>query len=387
MLRVCLTFIESIDVLSRTTLERRHILRGSLLGTMEKSDEGKRYVIWFLWKQGKSPTDIHHEMTQVYEDNAPSKTMVVKWVDRFREGWDTVEDMPRSGRPTTSSSTENMKRVREALDEDRRMTVRELEEDLGIPRSSIHRIIHEDLKMTRVVARWVPRLLNENQKQERVRVCHQLLHDYESDPLFLDRIVTGDESWFSYHMPETKQQSTQWRAPGENPPVKAKTSPSGKKRMATVFWDRRGILMIDWLPEGHTINSAYYIDQLNRLRVEIKNQRRGKLTHGILLLHDNARPHTSHETEAAIKELGFRVLPHPAYSPDLAPSDFHLFSKMKEPLRGKSYGSLSALASAINQWVKVTPTQFFADGIESLPKRWTKCVSVKGTYIEKSDDE
>lgn len=387
MLRVHLTFIESIDVFCCSVLERLHFLRSSLYGTMEKSDEGKRYIIWFLWKQGKNPTDIHQEMTKVYEDNAPSKTMVVKWVDRFREGWETVEDMPRTGRPTTSSTTENIERVREAIDEDRRITVRELEEDLGIPRSSIHRIIHEDLQMTRVVARWVPHLLNEEQKQERVRVCRQLLNDYGSDPLFLDKIVTGDESWFLSHMPETKQQSTQWRAPGEHPPVKAKTAPSGKKRMATVFWDRRGILMIDWLPEGQTINSAYYIDQLKRLREKIKEQRRGKLTHGILLLHDNARPHTSHETEAAIKELGFKVMPHPAYSPDLAPSDFHLFAKMKEPLRGKSYGNLSALASAINQWVKATPIQFFAEGIESLPKRWTKCVSLKGTYIEKSDEE
>jgi hypothetical protein len=87
----------------------------------------------------------------------------------------------------------------------------------------------------------------------------------------------------------------------------------------------------------------------------------------------------------AIKDLGFQILPHPAYSPDLAPSDYWLFAKMKEPLRGKIYPNISALGSAIHQWSLVTPKQFYAAGIDALPERWEKCMAVAGSYIEKSD--
>ena len=79
--------------------------------------------------------------------------------------------------------------------------------------------------------------------------------------------------------------------------------------------------MLKWLPEGRTINSQYYCEVLCELRAAIKELRRGKLTAGVLLQHDNARPHTSAQTQDVIRELGFTQIPHPPYSPDLAPSD------------------------------------------------------------------
>ncbi|MCP3667562.1 MAG: hypothetical protein GY696_34560 [Gammaproteobacteria bacterium] len=74
--------------------------------------------------------------------------------------------------------------------------------------------------------------------------------------------------------------------------------------MASVFWDEEGILLIDWLPEKETINSDYYIRVLADLKDAIKENRRGKWRRKILLLYDNARPHISEKTTAAIKDLG-----------------------------------------------------------------------------------
>ena len=172
--------------------------------------------------------------------------------------------------------------------------------------------------MTRVVARWVPKLLSEEQKRERVRCSRDLLKSWRSEKDFLDRIVTGDESWLHYYEPESKFQSYQWKRKHEAVPIKVKCTPSAGKRMATVFWDRKGILSIDWLPEQSTINSDYYVRELEELREVIKRERRAKLTRGVLLQHDNARPHVSSKTNDAIRRLGFECLPHPPYSPDLA---------------------------------------------------------------------
>ncbi|GFV05067.1 histone-lysine N-methyltransferase SETMAR [Trichonephila clavipes] len=91
------------------------------------------------------------------------------------------------------------------------------------------------------------------------------------------------------------------------------------------------------MPPGTTINAAAYCQTLKRLRRAIQNKRRGMLTNGVRLLHDNARLHTALVTKALLKEFKWEVLGHPPYSPDLAPSDFHLFRNIKSHLGGKSF--------------------------------------------------
>ena len=101
--------------------------------------------------------------------------------------------------------------------------------------------------------------------------------------------------------------------------------------MLTLFWDEREVILEYYMPRGNTVTSATYADLLNNhLHPAIKSKQRGHLSTGVLPQHDNARPHTARSTVATIEDLSFECLPHPLYSPDLAPSDFHVFG----PLRG-----------------------------------------------------
>ena len=129
-------------------------------------------------------------------------------------------------------------------------------------------------------------------------------------------------------------QSKQWKHPGSPPPMKFKSVHSAEKVMASIFWDSQGVIMIDHLEQGCTINGAYYAGELRRLPQVIVKKRQGKLTRGVLLLQDNAPAHTSQVTMTAATVCGFEILPHPTYSPDMAPSDFYLFPKLKSHLRG-----------------------------------------------------
>ena len=97
--------------------------------------------------------------------------------------------------------------------------------------------------------------------------------------------------------------------------------------MLTVFWNSERVVLVDFLEKHTTINSLRYIENLSAVkrrivRIGVRNE--------ILLLHDNARPHTSATTRGAIQRLEFSVLPQPSYSPDLVPSDFHLFPKLRD---------------------------------------------------------
>ena len=111
---------------------------------------------------------------------------------------------------------------------------------------------------------------------------------------FLDRIITGDEIRVAYVTPETKQHSMHRRHNGS--PCKTKIQAdfglSGRKVMCTVFWDRRGILLVDFLTRGKAINSEQYCQTLQKLRWSIHKTRRGMLSADDVLLHDNACPHT-----------------------------------------------------------------------------------------------
>jgi len=154
--------------------------------------------------------------------------------------------------------------------------------------------------------------------------------------------------------------------------------------MLALFWDERGVILEHYTPRGNTVTSATYADLLrNHLRPAIKSKRRGHLSTGVLLQHDNAGPHTAHSTVATIQDLPFECLPHPPYSPDLAPSDFHVFGPLKEAMEGKSFRSDEEMQKAVHEWLHSQPKDFFSRGIHALPKRWNTCMERNGDYVEK----
>ncbi|GFR59852.1 histone-lysine N-methyltransferase SETMAR [Elysia marginata] len=117
--------------------------------------------------------------------------------------------------------------------------------------------------------------------------------------------------------------------------------------MATAFWDTQAVIFVDLLSRGETVNSDSYIDILKRLWARILRVRPDMDIGNVLLLHDNARTHTSIRTRETISSFGWTTLPHPSHSPDLAPSDFHLFDPMKQGLRGKHYENDKEAKSAV----------------------------------------
>jgi len=102
----------------------------------------------------------------------------------------------------------------------------------------------------------------------------------------------------------------------------------------------------------------------------------------VILHHDNARSHTAHATAAAIAAKGWTVLLHPAYSPDLAPSDFHIFGPLKDYLRGQKFEDDDSVQTATRAWFRQYSPDF-SNGFVNWRIRWEKCVARNGDYIEK----
>jgi len=139
-----------------------------------------------------------------------------------------------------------------------------------------------------------------------------------------------EEAWLYHYDPETKQQSMEWQHSGSPHPKKFRVQKSAGKVLASIFWDEDGILLIDYLPKGQTINPECYSSLLVQLKDILKEKHYGKVTKGVLFLHDNAPSHRALATQKKLAYLGFQCLDHPPYSPDLAPSDYHLFPGLKK---------------------------------------------------------
>ena len=118
----------------------------------------------FLAKLGKTPSASFAMLQQVYGEETMSRTYAFERYKRLKEGWEEVEDDPRSGRTSTSRTTDNIERVKQMVRADRRLTVRMIAEELSINKDTVWRIIHENLKMCKVCAKMVPKLLSEEQK-------------------------------------------------------------------------------------------------------------------------------------------------------------------------------------------------------------------------------
>jgi len=172
---------------------------------------------------------------------------------------------------------------------DRRMKVSRLAEETGISAGEVWTIIHEKLDMSQVSSRWVPRMLSPFQKDTRRQCCQENLELLTKDPEhFFQRLVTGDETWVYHRDPEFKMESMQWKHKTSPTPKMCRVEKSAGKVMATVFWDEKGLLLLEFMPQKTTITRQTYANTITTLREAIKEKRRGKLSAGLLLLHDSA---------------------------------------------------------------------------------------------------
>ncbi|CAI9733412.1 Hypothetical predicted protein [Octopus vulgaris] len=337
-----------------------------------------RGVIKYLQKKGLAPKDIHADMVATLGNDAPALSTVQKWAAEFRKGRENLEDDSRSGRPATATTEENIDRVHHMVMDDRQLTINQIANAIRISRERVENILHKELGMLKVSARWVPRLLTSDQKDTRLITSRENLALFEADPAdFLERFLTQGECWVHHFEPETKELTS------PPAPKKAKNiSPAGKV-MASVFWDAKGIVFIDYLQKRHAINGEYYANLLRQLKRALKIKRPGKLAKGVLFHQDDAPVHKSLVSMAVVRDCGFEVVDHPPCSPDLAPSDYYLFPNMKKHLAGKQHRSDDDVMCAVDDFFNQRDESFFTNGIQALQHRWKKCVDREGDYVEK----
>ena len=158
---------------------------------------------------------------------------------------------------------------------------------------------------------------------------------------------------------------------------------STKKVLYAIFFSGEGVAIKVPVKKGKSKTGKYYKDVvLKKLKKYYQKRRPATGFKHVRLLHDNAPAHTSAIVTAFLKKEKVTVLPHPPYSPDLAPSDFFLFPKLKAFLAGRKYQSRQALGSAIHQYFITVPKSAYRDAFMKRIHRLKLCISSHGEYFE-----
>ena len=149
-------------------------------------------------------------MVQVYEREAVITKRVYEWFKRFREGKERTENEVLSGRPSTSRTLEITEKVRQMLAQDRRLRFRLIAEELGISKNTAHTIVCDDLGKRKICSRFVPYKLTDEQKVKLIETSGDYISMCHQNPLLLENIVKGNETWCYKFDPELKRQLMAW---------------------------------------------------------------------------------------------------------------------------------------------------------------------------------
>lgn len=334
---------------------------------MDTSRKDLRLLLLHEYRLGHKATEAMQNIYTTMGEGVLSYDTAKYWFGRFKEGNFEIEDAPHPGRQPQV----NVELLMQLIEEDPRLTSRFLAEQLQCSHTAVEKHLH-DLGKTWKYGVWIPHELQPHQIKARLDACMQLL-TFRRSHEWLRNLITGDEKWVMYVNHTRKRQ---WLAVGQTGIATPKSDLHPKMVMLSVWWGVKGVVHWELLPTGSTITADLYCQQLDRVAAKLQGKQ-----DKVYFLHDNARPHVAKLTHEKLLQLGWAVLPHPPYSPDMAPTDYHLFRSLSNDLKEKKFDDEADLQLYLAEFFDHKSKGFYESGILSLPKRWRQIIDSEGSYI------
>ena len=233
--------------------------------------------------------------------------------------------------------------------------------------------------MRRVSAKFVPRFLIDDLKENRVEISQELLASANGNENFKN-IITGDETWVYGYDVDTKVQSSQWLGKGSPRPRKARMSRSKIKVMLVVFFDWQGIVHHEFVRRGQMVNRQLYQEFLARLRYGMRRKRPELWVTRLGCCTTTMRRLTRRSSSAVIWQ-NIRCAPS-TLSLDLAPVHFFLFPKHKTSLKGRCFQTIEEIQENVIRELRAITESAFREAFQQWNKCWEQCFASRGDYFE-----
>ena len=340
-------------------------------------NEEMREFIRLHHQEMRTKTALHSELMKAFPNNPVSYQTVTL---ELRKGlWSDSARSDRSplGRPPDEDLSDRIARY---LYENPYASLRMIGAHVGASASTVrrHLLDHMDYKFKKT--RWVPHILNDAGKKSRVAQSLKLITTLKTaQRTNFHFLLTGDESWFFYYYPATGR----WVPRAQDPDEEQSQDHFASKVMITVFWGINGAAVIDAIPDGCSMNAQHFVDVVIPKIKQSKAYIDAQKAKTKLVLHmDNSPIHRSAAVKDALQKAGIETAPHPAYSPDLAPSDFYLFGTLKNAAKTLQFNDVFE----IERWIKSKFDAISRSELQSVFDSWKRrleaCVACGGTYVE-----
>ena len=305
--------------------------------------------------------------------DAVSYVTVRRWFSRFRQGSLELEDEPHPRRPVAVINDELLA----AIESNPRLTTQDLSMKFGCSRFTIGNRLHE-LGFKWKYGIWIPHALTTANLNDRANTAASFLSKSRRMD-WLDKLVTGDEKWV-LHVNVAKKKM--WLRSHEKTVQGVQPDEHEKKIMLCVWCSVHGIDHWEFLDDNTTVTASLYCAQLQNVADALFRSRPQQ--DKVYFSHDNARPHVAKVTRQKIIDLGWELLHQSPCSPDMAPTDYHLFRSLQNHLSGKTFDNRTNLENEICRHFNSLSPSFYRDGIHSL-SAWSRdscCGSTRKVWKE-----
>lgn len=319
-----------------------------------------------------------HEFISNAWPQAVTLRRVRQILQELTEGEACISDS--RGRPRTARTDENMRAVEECALENPTWSVEAISAATGISSSTVHRILTEELLYQWKLARWLPHHLSEEQKVKRVSLCKEILKTLKKHDS-LQKLVIVDEK-IVYHFPiNNKQVNAAWVPPNGDQPTVCRRTQFSPKTMVVVAITFTGKVLVQCVERGKSIDSNAYIAFLQRVFHNFSRHTLPIAATEMLLMHDNARVHTSHSVDEFLQRRGVTVIHQPPYSPDTNALDRFAFKIVEEQRHNITFESSDQVEKFVTDTLKSITLDHLQNEYQKLQGDLKAIIDNGGDYL------
>lgn len=342
------------------------------------SSKDQEVFVKFSLLQNHTAGLIHSNLVKMLGKKSMSKSCIEKWISKIKKGGEVISSTHGGDRTDRKIREERIELIKSCFYESRHWSKRSLANRTNIPKSTVQGIIHNDLKMKKVLGEWLPHTLTKDQKAMRVLCCELNLELHKKTKNLINRTLAIDETWVSLYMEPDRNQKRLYLYPGEEPKPTVHQNIHVNKRLLIMAMDFNGIAFYEILEEKQTLNSNLYIEFLERNFDKWLNVNKFKK---VWLLHDNAKSHKAVVVKEFLAKKKISEWNHPPYSPDISPLDFCCFGQLKRRLRGIRHQTWENFENNLEIVIDQLNSEGKMTGVKDLPSRWQRVIDSEGQYI------
>ena len=231
-------------------------------------------------------------------------------------------------RKQTVRTVDAIESIKNLLIEKPHISIKDIASSVGITPSSTYRIISKVLGLKLICSKYVPKILDPMQKQERVFYSKKLLKIFKNSEYNLRKVIAIDETWIESFNASSKRKRSQYLEKVSAKKTLEKGNKFQKKWLYAIAFNSRGETFQKNIGKYEKLNSKWYINKFLSPLIKLWKQKHPRWCNPILI-QDNALPHVSKQTKLFLDNLGVQYPKLPPYSPYLSPPRFLAFSKIK----------------------------------------------------------